>query len=222
MKYKMDYQFRWLIVLFLLFLVYISGLILIKLPFLTINYEVKGIKDGLLVMLLSLLPKFGIEFHAYNLQTIVVWFCGAVFGPRIGLITLCIYIILGLCGLPIFAGGGGASYFQEPTFGYLISLPINVFLCGVLFERNKKFLAVLLPILLTHLFGIIYLILFNFEWFNITWHLSFSMISYDLIFGLILTLFVPLISFFLREVFIQEVPVRTLVYGSGSSSSYQE
>ncbi len=207
MKYKIKYQLRWLMILFLLSLVYFSSLILLKLPFFTIDFELKSLKSGIGEMLISLLPRFNVEFHAYNLQMVVSWFCGVIFGPRFGCITLCIYILLGLIGFPVFSGGGGLSYIKEPTFGYLISLPISVFLAGYLFEKNSKLLAVIIPVIVTHLCGIIYLVLFKRDWLSITWHLSFSMVSYDLIFILLLIPFMPVIVFFYREIFIQEVPV---------------
>lgn len=208
MKYKVVYQFRWLLVLFLIGYVYLCNLILIKLPFLSIGFARKDLSCGLLAFLLSFFPRFHFEFYIYNLQTILAWSLGILFGERIALVTLCIYILLGLCGLPVFAGGGGFDYFKEPTFGYLISLPLLGFLSGYLYKNEKKFLAIFLPMFCTHLLGITYLLFFNQEHLDITWHLSFSMIGYDLIFALILSPVLPIISFILNEMFIQEIPVR--------------
>ena len=208
MKYKTIYQFRWVLVLTFITLIYLSNLILVKLPFVSMYFPKKETDFGLFVFLLSFFPRLNYELQIYNIQTVVVWGCGVILGSRLGAMALCIYLILGLVGLPIFAGGGGWDYFKEPTFGYLISLPINAFLSGWLYEKNKKILAVLVPIFFTHLFGIIYLLLFKQGWVDITWHLSFSMIGYDLIFALLLTPVMPLVSFILREMVIQEVPTR--------------
>lgn len=195
MKYKLEYQFRWLLVLMLLGLVYFSNLIEIKLPFFTISFS-------------SFIPNFHFELYIYNIQTILVWSFGILVGPRLACLTLCIYIILGLLGLPIFAGGGGLDYYNEPTFGYLISFPALAFLSGWLHEKNKKLMSVFIPIFTAHMFGIIYLLLFKQQLIYISWILSFSMISYDLIFALLLVPVLPLISFFVNEMFIQEVPAR--------------
>lgn len=204
MKYKVVYQFRWILILIFLLFIYLSNLIFIKLPF--IGLDMTNIFS-------NYLPNFRVEMQIYSIQTIVVWTCGVVSGPRIALITLLLYLILGLIGFPIFASGGGFNYYQEPTFGYLMSLPILAFLSGLFYKRNKKFLSIFLPILTTHLLGIIYLLLFKRDWFDISWHLSFSTISYDLIFSLLLMPFIPLLSFFFKEMFIQEVPVRRSLYG---------
>lgn len=196
MDYKVTYQFRWLMVLILVLLVYLSNLIFIKLPFVRIDfYSIYG-----------LFPRISFEMQVYNIQTVVVWFCGIIFGPRIGSLALCIYLFLGLAGFPVFASGGGIDYYKEPTFGYLLSLPVNAYLSGFLFEKKKKILAVFIPVLITHICGILYLVFFKNEWLDISWYLSFSMIGYDLIFSLLLTPMMPVFSFFFREVFIQEVP----------------
>ena len=115
--------------------------------------------------------------------------------------------MLGLIGLPIFAGGGGWDYFKEPTFGYLLSLPVNAFLSGWLYHNNKKLLAVCIPVLTTHLCGILYLLLFKRDSLDITWHLSFSMISYDLIFALLLLPIIPFVSFVLKEITLWQITI---------------
>lgn len=198
MKYKLEYQFRWVLVLMLLGLIYLSNLIQIKLPFFTVSFP-------------SFFPSFHFEFYIYNIQTVLVWSIGILVGPRLASLALCIYIILGLLGLPIFAGGGGLDYYKEPTFGYLISFPILAFLSGWFYEKNKKLLSVFVPIFTTHMFGIIYLVLFKQQLIYVSWILSFSMISYDFIFALLLIPILPFISFFVNEMFIQEVPARESV-----------
>ena len=211
MKYKTVYQFRWVLIVVFLVLIYLSNLILIKLPFISLNFPAKSNQSELLVFLMSYLPRLDFEMQVYNIQTVVVWACGVICGPRMSFLTLSIYLLLGFFGLPLFASGGGFDYYKEPTFGYLISLPILAFSSGWLFERNQKFLAIFVPILTTHLMGILFLLLFKQSWLDISWYLSFSSISYDLIFALILTPLMPYFSFILREMVIQEVPTRDLL-----------
>ena len=206
MKHKVVYQNRWLIVLVFLFLIYISNFILVKLPFVSINLPQKDLEHSLLDFLLSFCPHFNFEMQTYNIQTVIAWSCGVLLGPRVGFLTLVIYLLAGFLGFPAFAGGGGVDYFKESTFGYLISLPFNALLSGWFFKNDKKILAVFIPILVTHLFGIIYLLFFKISWLDITWYLSFSMIGYDLILALLLMPFLPFVSFFLTELFIQEKP----------------
>ena len=207
MKYKVVYQFRWILVLGMIGLIYLCNLILIKLPFVSFEFPEKDLSSGLVTFLLSFFPKFQYEFQIYNLQTVFVWSCGIILGSRLGLTTLSIYIFLGLIGIPIFAGGGGWDYYKESTFGYLISLPLLAFLSGWFNEKNQKFLSVVIPIFATHLIGILYLLFFKQEYLNIAWHLSFSMITYDLIFALALIPVLPVIAFIVNEMVTQEVPV---------------
>ena len=204
MKYKVVYQYRWLIIVVFIFLIYLSNFVLIKLPFISMNFLKKDLEHSLLDFLLSFCPRFNFEMQTYSLQTIVVWLCGALLGARVGFLTLIIYLLIGFLGFPAFAGGGGFDYFKEPTFGYLISLPFNAFLSGWFYQDGKKNLAVFIPILVTHLFGVVYLFFFKNSWFDITWYLSFSMIGYDFIFALFLTPLIPFLSFLLTEMFIQE------------------
>ena len=154
--------------------------------------------------LLSFCPCFNFEMQTYNLQIIIVWLCGILLGARAGFLTLVIYILIGFLGFPAFAGGGGFDYYREPTFGYLISLPLNALLSGWFYKNDKKTLTILIPILITHLFGVVYLLFFKTSWLDITWYLSFSMIGYDLVLALLLMPFLPFFSFFLMELFIQE------------------
>ena len=204
MKDKVVYQNRWLIVLVFLFLIYLSNFILVKLPFISISFPKKDLEHSLLDFLLSFCPHLNLEMQTYNIQTIIVWSCGILLGPRVGFLTLIIYLLIGFWGFPAFAGGGGLDYFKEPTFGYLISLPFNAFLSGWFYKDDKKLFVIFIPILITHLFGVIYLLFFKINWLDITWYLSFSMIGYDLILALLLMPFLPFLSFFLTELFIQE------------------
>ena len=125
---------------------------------------------------------------------------------------LVIYLLIGFFGFPIFAGGGGVDYYKEPTFGYLISLPFNAYLSGLFYQKDNKTLAILIPMFTTHLFGILYLLLFKRSMLDISWHLSFSMIGYDLIFALLLIPLIPFFSFILKEMIMQEVPTREALY----------
>ena len=219
MQYRPIYQFRWLSIIWSMTFIYFANLVLIKLPFISLSFQKHELRDGILNFLHSLIPTLNYEMQIYNIQTISVWACGIVLGPEVGCLTVCFYLILGLLGLPVFAGGGGLDYYKEPTFGYLISLPFNAYLSGWLYQKERKILAVLLPLFITHLVGILYLLFFKQKWFDISWHLSFSMISYDLIFCLILLPLMPFITFILQEMFIQEVPAREQITENNGKSS---
>jgi len=54
-----------------------------------------------------------------TLQTLVVIMLGFVSGRR-ALAAIMLYLVLGACGLPVFAGGVGGGALVGPTGGYLI------------------------------------------------------------------------------------------------------
>ncbi|WP_425373786.1 biotin transporter BioY [Phyllobacterium salinisoli] len=72
-----------------------------------------------------------------TLQTLVVPLIGALYGWRLGALTVLAWLIEGAMGLPVLAGGvGGLSWFAGPTAGYLFSFPIIAALTGWLAERG--------------------------------------------------------------------------------------
>lgn len=73
-----------------------------------------------------------------TLQLLFCMLAGMLLGPGLGTLTQLVYIILGLIGLPIFAGGGGVSYILKPSFGYLIGFIAGAFICGLIVNRTKK------------------------------------------------------------------------------------
>ncbi len=69
-------------------------------------------------------------------QTFGVLVIGASFGARLGFLTLLLYLIEGILGLPFFAGGGsGFSHLAGATGGYLLSFPLASGFMGWLVER---------------------------------------------------------------------------------------
>ena len=52
----------------------------------------------------------------FTLQILFTTLAGLLLGSRLGATSVCIYIALGLLGLPIFAEGGGFAYVLKPRF----------------------------------------------------------------------------------------------------------
>ncbi len=69
-------------------------------------------------------------------QTVGVLLTGALLGPRLGMMALLAYLLEGIAGLPVFAGGrAGIGQIVGPTGGYLIAFPLAAGLVGWLAER---------------------------------------------------------------------------------------
>ncbi|HPG39116.1 MAG TPA: biotin transporter BioY [bacterium] len=71
-----------------------------------------------------------------TLQTFFTILAGAILPPRYAFTCQAAYLLLGLAGLPVFALGGGLAYVLQPSFGYLLSLPLAAWLAAVL---NRQF-----------------------------------------------------------------------------------
>ena len=85
-------------------------------------------------------------------------------GPKIGLLTVSLYLLEGIFGLPVFAGtpekGVGFIYFAGPTMGYLIGFLVAVYFAG-LFKYDKglinTFLKLIFSVSFIYILGIIWL-----------------------------------------------------------------
>ena len=75
-----------------------------------------------------------------NLQTMAVAGLAALYGSRLGALTVALYIAEGAAGLPVFTGtpqqGIGIAYLMGPTGGYLLGMPLAAWLIGWLAERG--------------------------------------------------------------------------------------
>jgi len=70
-------------------------------------------------------------------QTFGVLLTGALLGPRLGALSLLLYLIEGAAGLPFFFGGtAGVAHLVGPTGGYLLSYPLAAGLVGGLAARG--------------------------------------------------------------------------------------
>jgi len=72
------------------------------------------------------------------LQNLFVMLTGILLGPRWGVASVSVYLLAGVCGLPVFAGGtGGIGRLVGPTGGYLLGFVPAVFIIGWLSEKGQ-------------------------------------------------------------------------------------
>lgn len=74
--------------------------------------------------------KIPIPVLPFTLQFLFTMLAGLLMGGKLGAISVAMYIMLGLMGLPIFTQGGGLGYVVMPTFGYLIGFLIGSYVTG--------------------------------------------------------------------------------------------
>ncbi len=75
-----------------------------------------------------------------TLQTFFVLFSGMILGSRWGAISMFLYVMLGLIGLPFFAGGGGMQYIAHPTFGFIVSFIPAAWIAGRFTMAGRRYI----------------------------------------------------------------------------------
>lgn len=73
-----------------------------------------------------------------TMQLFFTTLAGIFLGSKKGGLSVLVYVLLGLCGVPIFTEGGGLFYVMKPTFGYLPGFALGAFVTGAIVERGKK------------------------------------------------------------------------------------
>ncbi len=100
-----------------------------------------------------------------TLQTFAVALCG-YFGGVWGALAMCVYLILGLVGVPVFANfKGGFGAVIGPTGGFLIGFLPMVLLCCIDFKKLKPAVNAILRIIFGIL-GLVVLHIFGAWWFS--------------------------------------------------------
>ena len=99
----------------------------------------------------------------FSLCTLGIYFSVILLGTKAGTVSVLLYLLLGLVGLPVFTGfvGGPAKVFG-PTGGYLIGYIFIALICGFAVERfaGKRvvcFLGMCLGTVVCYLFGCIWM-----------------------------------------------------------------
>ncbi len=77
------------------------------------------------------------------LQNMFVLLAGIILGPRWGLASVGIYLLIGACGLPVFANGkAGIGIIFGPTGGYLLGYLPAVYVTGLISKKGNKKLSI--------------------------------------------------------------------------------
>ena len=74
----------------------------------------------------------------FTMQTLFVYMAGDMLDWRRAAASQVLFIIIGLMGAPVFAGGGGPGYVLKPTFGYLLGFILGAACIGSLAGRRRR------------------------------------------------------------------------------------
>lgn len=128
---------------------------------------------SLFATLTAISSQFQIPFGSVpiTLQSLIPLLAGIILGAESGTMSQIIYLLLGFCGLPVFAGGtGGIGYVFGPTGGYIIGFIACSYVTGIIAGRRKSFnfirlsTAMICGTLAIHILGV--------TWLAISLHVS--------------------------------------------------
>jgi biotin transport system substrate-specific component len=99
----------------------------------------------------------------FTFQVLFVLLAGVMLGSRYGALSQIVYVLLGLVGLPVFAGGtSGPGILFGPTGGYLFGFVFGAYLIGKFCEVLKPtflsfFISMVSGIIFIYLLGMVQL-----------------------------------------------------------------
>lgn len=74
-----------------------------------------------------------------TMQTLFVFLAGSMLKSKWGTLCMLVYALLGIAGMPVFAGGAsGLGVILGPTGGYIIGFILAAFVIGYLSEKSGK------------------------------------------------------------------------------------
>lgn len=95
-------------------------------------------------------------------QTVFAVLAGLLLGWKKGMISMTVYAVMGLIGIPVFTSGGGIFYVTMPSFGYILGFIASAGVAGIAYSRKKRIwqtvLLALAAYLVDYVIGIAYFI----------------------------------------------------------------
>ena len=95
---------------------------------------------GLMTALLCITAPFSFQLPfspvPLSLATFSIYFCVMVLGLKLGGLSVCLYVLLGLAGLPVFSNfTGGVGRLLGPTGGYILGYIFMAYICGIFVDK---------------------------------------------------------------------------------------
>ncbi|MBR5263902.1 MAG: biotin transporter BioY [Clostridia bacterium] len=111
---------------------------------------------GLFCAFIAVCSLLSVPFEPpFTLQTLAVFLCVGVLGPKKAIATVVCYLALGAAGLPVFAGfRGGVAHLVGATGGFLIGFVPAVAVCGWLPGKLPLFVRMLCGLAVLYLCGV--------------------------------------------------------------------
>lgn len=128
-----------------------------RLAFIALMAAVTGVLSQIVIPLpFTLVP--------INMATFGVFVAGSVLGAKDGTISLMVYVLVGLIGIPVFSGfGAGPGVIVGPTGGYIIGYIAAAFAIGIIAGKSKSYttniVAMVVGLFLCYALGTIWYII---------------------------------------------------------------
>ncbi|MBS3938115.1 MAG: biotin transporter BioY [Peptococcaceae bacterium] len=121
-----------------------------------------GIFAALHVAAAMMLRYGGPAVVPFSLVPFMAFLAAFTLGGRLGALSLAVYALLGLMGVPVFARApfGGLTYVLQPTFGFIIGFIVAAYFAGQ-FDINTRrgaALAMVVGVAVLYLVGVPYLV----------------------------------------------------------------
>lgn len=119
----------------------------------------------LALLIVSAFVSIPVPFLAIKitLQTLILFVLATLLPPLYSFITVLLYIVLGLFGLPVFSSGSGIMYIFAPSFGFLIGFLISTPIMSTIYRMSfstslvRYITATAIGIILIYAIGVPYL-----------------------------------------------------------------
>lgn len=142
------------------------------------------------LLVVSALISIPIPFLAIKitLQTMIIFIIGATLPASYAVITITLYTVLGLCGLPVFSSGSGPMYIFAPSFGFLlgfiVSSPVMAKINGASFKTPliRYIVSVVVALVIIYSIGVPYLYYILKIYLNKDIPFSYALVSNGLLF----------------------------------------
>ena len=84
-----------------------------------------------------------------SLSNFVICLTAWLLGPKFGTLSVAVYLLIGLVGVPVFSGyGAGIAKLAGPTGGYLVAYPLMALVLSLVCQHFKGFVPRLVGVIL--------------------------------------------------------------------------
>lgn len=111
-----------------------------------------------IIAILGLVPGIPLPFMPVPiiLQNIGIFLAGIILGRRLGALSVIVFLLLVIAGLPLLSGGrGGIAVFAGPSVGYLVLYPFVAYFIGLVRDKYLQRINFIVLFVAILVFGVL-------------------------------------------------------------------